>query len=313
MNQANYTFRNYKQSDFDRYARLKSEAEGLKPGGHRLSPQTIAENLSAPGYSSEQSIFVAELGDGIVGYIDMRIEIAIGRVILDCWVEPEHRRNGLATGLFEHALQRSSEMGVGIAQVNIAEDNEPARILLSGMGFSPVRKHLELRLDIDRIQIPDIDEADTACRPLQYSEEKLLARIQNLAFDGSWGYNPNTVEEIRHSLNRRSSSLEDIVLTCEGDRIIGYCWTGVTCEEGDGEKTGRILMVGVDPDYRGRGIGREILLAGVARLRRKGVDYVELTVDSENSVACNLYRSLGFETVAASLWYEKSVAQGTGA
>ena len=102
------------------------------------------------------------------------------------------------------------------------------------------------------------------------------------------------------------------MLTCEGDRITGYCWTGITGEEGDAEKTGRIFMMGVDPEYRGKGIGRRVLLVGLAHLKSKDLQYVELTVDSENSVACALYRSLGFITVTASLWYEKAVAQDTG-
>jgi len=69
---------------------------------------------------------------------------------------------------------------------------------------------------------------------------------------------------------------------------------------------------GVDPDYRGRGVGRRVLLAGLAHLRSKGLRVAELTVDSENRAACALYRSAGFETRTGSLWYEKKVSQGMG-
>ena len=307
MINSTYVFRSYQLSDFGRYARLKNEAEKLKPGGRYISPQMIAENLSMPGYSPEQNIFVVEAGSNIVGYAELVPELAIGRVILDCWVKPEHRRMGLATGLLDCAIKHIRELGARVAHVNIAEDNKLAASVLSKLGFSPVRRHLELRLDMNEAQMPGADEAVLACRPLQYGEEDKLTRIQNSAFEGSWGFNPNTVEEIKHNLNRKYSSPADVMLTCEGDRIVGCCWTGATCEEGDDEKTGRIFMIGVSPDYRSRGIGRRVLLAGLAHLRGKGLQYVELTVDSENEAACSLYQSIGFKTRESSLWYEKAI------
>ena len=46
---------------------------------------------------------------------------------------------------------------------------------------------------------------------------------------------------------------------------------------------------------------------GLDRLKDRGVDIVELTVDSENTAACSLYESLGFEVSAKTEWYEKTV------
>jgi len=64
-------------------------------------------------------------------------------------------------------------------------------------------------------------------------------------------------------------------------------------------------MIGTDPDYRGRGVGKRVLLAGLAHLKSKGIRVAELTMDSENKAARALYRSAGFEVRASSLWYEK--------
>lgn len=64
-------------------------------------------------------------------------------------------------------------------------------------------------------------------------------------------------------------------------------------------------MLGVVPDYRGKGIGQKLTLAGLARLKSKGLQVAELTVDSENKAARSLYRSIGFEVQKSSLWYEK--------
>ena len=66
-------------------------------------------------------------------------------------------------------------------------------------------------------------------------------------------------------------------------------------------------MLGVDPDYRGKGVGKGVLLAGLSYLKSKGLRVAELTVDSRNKVACSLYQSVGFKTWLSSLWYEKVI------
>jgi mycothiol synthase len=117
------------------------------------------------------------------------------------------------------------------------------------------------------------------------------------------------VEELTYRTNLSSFSPEDVVLICDGDKIIGYCWTGITDdgEAASGERKGRIFMLGADPDYRGKGVGKRVLLAGLTHLKSKGLRVAELTVDSENKAACALYGSLGFEVRTSSLWYEKLI------
>ena len=186
--------------------------------------------------------------------------------------------------------------------------------VLHGLGFSLIRQYFELRLDIARVGGLDKAELDPDCRYLQPGEEAKLTQLQNCAFAGSWGYNPNTVEDITFQINSNASSRDDIILICKKDKAIGYCWTGISCEEGKPSiRKGRILMLGVIPDYRLKGIGNKLVLAGLARLRSKGLQFTELTVDSENKAACTLYRSIGFEVQVNTFWYQKVINQETGA
>jgi ribosomal protein S18 acetylase RimI-like enzyme len=105
-------------------------------------------------------------------------------------------------------------------------------------------------------------------------------------------------------------SPDDVILTFLEDRLAGYCWTLINTEENAKreKKKGLIHMLGVDPDYRNREIGKAVLLNGLEDLEGKGVDIVELTVDSQNPAACSLYESVGFEIFAKTEWYEKIVA-----
>jgi len=319
MSNSSYNIRNYNQADFNKYVILHAEAEKLEPTGRCISPQFIAEQLRQPNYSPEQDLFIVELNEDIIGYMDVKPELTIGRVILDCWIYPEHRRRGLATKLLGYAINRARESGAKVAQVNIREDNVVARKVLSRLGFSLVRRFLELGLDIADVgetvkeRIPSrlgvaMDQAVLGCRYLQPGEEGKLTQLQNRAFSGTWGFNPNTVEEIAFRTNLGTCSLDDIMLIYERDKAIGYCWIGISCEEGiPSVRKGRILMLGVDPHYWGKATGKKLVLAGLARLKSKGLQVAELTVDSENKAACALYQSIGFEVQASTFWYEKVI------
>ena len=95
----------------------------------------------------------------------------------------------------------------------------------------------------------------------------------------------------------------------EGEKPIGYCWTKINCggKKHKRNRIGHIHMLGVDPNHRGKGIGKQVLLVGISYLQSKGIRIVELTVDEGNKTACALYKSLGFEISAQTVWYEKLI------
>jgi mycothiol synthase len=298
-----YVIRNYRPDDFDNYIRLNVEAEKLDPGERCTSPKVLGERLGRPNYHPEQDLFIAEAAGKVIGHIDVTPELAIGRVVLDCLVHPQHRRKGLAKELSYYAIRRARELGAQVAHVNITQDNVAAKNLLSKLGFGPVRRFLELRLQLSKGRLPDVEQTALLCHHLQCGEEDKLAQIQNRSFTDTWGYNPNTTEEILYRVNLSNCSPRDVILASEEDEPIGYCWTTINMEEG--ESKGQIYMLGVDPGHRGRGIGKLLLLAGLSYLKSRGVAVAGLTVDSQNRAACALYESVGFKISSTTLWYEK--------
>ncbi|MFC1929626.1 GNAT family N-acetyltransferase [Chloroflexota bacterium] len=307
MNNSSYHIRNYQPSDFAECVRLSAEAEKIEPGRRPVLSPDFATRLHRPGCCPERDCFVAEKAGQVVACMEVVPELTIGRVILDCWVKPEHRHQGLAKGFLHHAVRRAKELGVSRLHLNIAENNAVAQRILSRLGFTCVRRFLELSVDMDEIE----ELAVPGCRRLQHGEEEKLARIQNRSFADTWGYNLNTAEKIGYYVHLGNGVPEDVILYYDDNQVASYCWTRVAVEAG--VERGRIFMIGVDPDYRNRGIGKKILLAGLAHLKSKGVRVAELTVDSENETALTLYRAVGFEVTASSLWYEKVIGQDTGA
>ncbi|MFC1972166.1 GNAT family N-acetyltransferase [Chloroflexota bacterium] len=302
MTDSAYIIRNYQPSDFTQYNRLYRETEQIEPAEQYPSSQSLREQLCYPNYPPEENLFVVETATDIVGYMDVTSEMQIGRTILNCLIYPEYRRQGLASTLLVSALRRVKELGTEVAQVCIRENNSAAQNALLRLGFSPVRHFLQMRVDITELDERETSRAALRCRYLQSGEEELLTEIQNISFTGSWGYHPNTVEEITYRLGLSQCSPHDVVLANNDSRISGYCWTSLTTES-----EGQIYMIGVDPDFQGQGIGRRLLLAGLSHLRSKGCPVAELTVDSQNKAACGLYQSIGFTVRDNIMWYEKAV------
>jgi mycothiol synthase len=227
--------------------------------------------------------------------------------LLDGLVHPLHRRTGIATELFTNGLQRVSKSGIKSAQVSVLETNASAKGLLNHFTFTFIRHFFEMQLDINSVQLPTAGQSAANSRRLKHGEENLLTEIQNRCFADAWGFNSNTEEEIAYRLNMHGRSPDDVILTYLEDLPVGYCWTIINAEENEKRKKnkGLIHMLGVDPHYRQQEIGKAILLNGLEDLKAKGVDIVELTVDSQNPAACSLYESVGFEVYAKTQWYER--------
>jgi mycothiol synthase len=98
-------------------------------------------------------------------------------------------------------------------------------------------------------------------------------------------------------------------MACLEGRPIGYCWTRRFVEKHAPSKSakGEIHMLGVDPDFRKQGVGRNVLLAGLSHLKDNGITIIELTTDGEDPAALRLYESIGFKKKMVSEWYEKKL------
>jgi mycothiol synthase len=302
--------RNYHSEDFEKLVRLATDVQELGQTGSLLSPLDLIESAGQSDHRSQNNLFIAERAGEIVGYADARPELNIGRVVLRWLVHPKHRRAGtIAEKLIEQVISRTRELGIMKIHANILQNSSVAKELLVRMSFTLVRRFLELRLDLSKRDLQEIGNNPPHYHPLQSGEGESLTQLQNRCFAGSWGYNANTPEEINYRINLPNCSPEDIILAFDSDKPIGYCWTRMSLEKNKAPSkgTGRIYMLGVDPDYRGRGLGRQLLLIGLFHLKSKGLRVVELTVDQENKAAYALYKSVGFKLWTSSLWCEKKL------
>ena len=93
---------------------------------------------------------------------------------------------------------------------------------------------------------------------------------------------------------------EGFMVAEKEDKVIGFVVMVLTPE---GE--GRVFALAVDSRYRGGGVGRTLLKAAFAVLRKMKIWYVLLEVRVSNVVAQRLYRSMGFAEIGFVPFYYK--------
>lgn len=300
-----YIIRNYRPSDFEGLARL-STRQNRNYGRIQTTPE-FAECLKRPGFSPERDLFIAEIGGIAVGYAQITIEAFIGRVHLRGWIDPPHRRRGLAARLLETVSARTIDLGIDSIQTTVFQENRTAREALPRLGFACIRRYLDMELDTGTIPAELLARARKTCRQMQAGEEACLEELQNRAFAGHWGYQPYNLATFVYDINLNNRSWRDIIVYPENGPVTAYCWTETDefVTVNGVERRGFVNMLGTRPEYRSRGIGRQVLLAGLCHLKDNGIEKVSLSVDAVNTTAGELYHSLGFTEYGSTLWYEK--------
>jgi len=302
--------RNYCPADLDQYVRFHAEAESICHSEDTFFSASLTGESLNPIAFSEEDLFVAEEQERIVGACRVVPELAIGRAVLRLLIRPGLLGGGTATGLLHAALERAGNLKAARVHADLKEENRAARDLFASLGFRPVRRYTEMTLDLDPVSIVESRCEGLSQRPLEPGGEAEFTQLQNRVFGRSWGFCPNTTSEIVQQLNTRGYGHNGVILAYHGAEAVGYCWTAEVRrpERKSDAVVGRIHMMGVAPEFCGRGFGKHILWSALKHLAGKGIQTVELTMDNENEAARSLYERAGFKPKMALVWYEKKMA-----
>ena len=192
--------------------------------------------------------------------------------------------------LLDELVVAARRAGARTVRVAAQPSGPGARAAAEGSGFTCTRQLLELRRSLP------LDEGATVpVRPFRPGrDDAAWLSVNNRAFawhpeQGGWD-----ADRLRRELAQPWVDLDGFVVHETDGHLDAFCWTKVHPADADGPERGEIYVVAADPDAQGRGLGRQLVLAGLDRLADAGVGTATLWVEDDNVPALALYERLGF-------------------
>jgi mycothiol synthase len=222
-------------------------------------------------------------------------------------VHPDHRGTGLEVELLDAAVERIATEGGGPAVLWLLGPDKRADDAVAPAGFAPERDLLQMRVPLPLGEDPSWPPGTEVRTFVPGRDDDAWLEVNNRAFanhpeQGGW---------VRETLQRRIVEPwfdpAGFVLAFDGDGLAGFCWTKAHPPAVGDPELGEIFVIGVDPSRHGRGLGRALVLAGLATLADRGIRVGMLFVDGANDAAVHLYESLGFTTHRRDRAYEREV------
>ena len=300
------TIRNFDWSDTSNVVSFLNNSSGNTDKAKEITYTLFSQIHQLPGTNPEENCYIAEDDEkNILGFLHMVIERPINRSVAIQTV-PRSSRYFEVIDLFSaKAIEHIKNLSIRTLHTQIGKvENEWASTLLSA-GWKPVKEYWILECkgeNLSTLESPKIPDKYEVVSLNAKNDIEEFTKVHNLSFSMHWGFSPNTVEEIKQRVMMERSGEKGILLIRKQSSIVGYNWTLFANKNND--SIGWISMTGVEPDYRGKSLGRSIVLMGMHDLIKRGADSIELEVDSENVRARELYLSLGFVKSAESIWFE---------
>jgi GNAT superfamily N-acetyltransferase len=184
---------------------------------------------------------------------------------------------------------RAREDGLGQLTVVLADWDEAARRAYQASGFEPSTEVLQMEVVLDAAPEPPRFPEGVTVRTYTDDDARAVKQLLDTAYVG-WDetYIP--------------MQLDDWVALMTGDGFDPTCWW---LAERDGKlagvcltwKEGWVKDIAVTDEWRGKGLGKAILLHALREHRRRGTPRVGLKVDGVNPTgAIQLYERVGFKT-----------------
>jgi ribosomal protein S18 acetylase RimI-like enzyme len=116
----------------------------------------------------------------------------------------------------------------------------------------------------------------------------------------------NMTVEYRLAMMRAPQYLPelDLVAVAPNGELAAFCICGFM---EDDPEVGFTDPIGTREGYKGLGLGRAIVTAGLKAIQARGAKFAELGTSSKNLPMQRLAESLGFELVSETLWFSKRV------
>ncbi len=268
-----------------------TERDGLRP----LS-EHVWLHLKEGGDERGQHLIARSRDGDVVGYAHIDVTDEVEGPSAEVVVDPDARRHGLGRQLVQELIGHSPD---GRLRLWAHGEHAGAAELATSMGFTRARVLWQMRRSLySPLPRPSLPKG-VVIRPFRVGhDEQAWLEVNTRAFthlpdQGQW-----TRADLDLRIHEPWFAADGFLMAWREDRLVGFHWTkvhGGTFHDGHQHPPiGEVYVVGVDPDERGRGLGRALTLVGLRHLRALDLSQAMLYVDATNTNAISLYEGLGF-------------------
>ena len=243
------------------------------------------------------AVFVAsfEGQSDVVGYAHVRKSDS-GAGIIELLVDPDHRRQEFEIGLALVSAALQASLGeASSTHLWVTRPRESHDRIARVIGVDSVRNVQQLRMMLEGVREPTI--VTESFRP-GIDDDEWIA-VNNRAFAHHPDQSNFTNERLDRLVHDPSFNASGFRLYRAEGRICGFCWTKIHNPCADcgvpAHGLGEIFVIGINPDYQGKGLGAELVLSGLKSLANTGLVEAMLYVEDDNVGALRLYERLGFK------------------
>ncbi len=160
------------------------------------------------------------------------------------------------------------------------------------LGFAPERRLLIMARDLPATDEPQFPDGFSILPFRPGVDEETWLEVNNAAFAGHPENGGQTLEDLERRMAMDWFDADGVRMVWAGERLAGFCWTKIH-PSGEGE----IYIIGLEPSFQGRGLGRALVLEGFRHLTARGCPRVFLYTEGDNEAAVRLYQKVGMDVV----------------
>ena len=259
------------------------------------------------GGDKSDSHIVFEEGNQVIAYAHLDTTDLVAGPSVETVVHPNHRGKSLGSLILKEAIKVSGDK----TRVWSHGDLPAAKRIAASLKLERIWSNLLMSKSLGDIQ-------PVTCK---YPIRTFIPTLDNQAFlslnnkvfadypdQGGW-----SEDDLKVRLNEDWFEKEGFFVAEDKGELIGFCWTkihgahthshnGLDVDHGH-DAIGEIYVLAVNPEYKGKGVGRDLTITGLNYLKYQGLSNVMLYVGVENKPAFNLYKSLGFNEFGSDVMY----------
>ncbi len=259
----------------------------------------VVEDLTRPGLDLDRDYWLVTEGERLMAAASVLNRIGSPTADGELVVHPDADSSvgpHLLRLLEVRAAGQAAAAGHSSMLVTVPSTTTDTRLAgeLAAAGYTAVRRFSRMVADLGDRPPPLPEAAGREVRPAVGADDRrAMHAVMTTAFGDHFGSTAESYDVWWARQSARSGFDESLWWLAELDAAVVAGLIGRTMEE-----QGWVQGLGVLPAYRGRGLGRRLLLTAFAEFHRRGQPRVGLGVDTGNETgALVLYESVGMRRV----------------